>query len=153
MSLPHKIFIVDDNRDAADTLGMFFENHGFEVRVAYDGDDAIREVDEFHPEVALLDIGLPGKDGYQIAQHIRAGDDAGIMIIAVSGYAARRMLPGRRTRASTCISESRRTPPPCFRKSRTACADGPRRYRTSTSSTSKTSVALGGITPPAPRDP
>jgi len=88
MSLPHKIFIVDDNRDAADTLGMFFENHGFEVRVAYDGDDAIREVDEFHPEVALLDIGLPGKDGYQIAQHIRAGDDAGIMIIAVSGYAA-----------------------------------------------------------------
>jgi DNA-binding response OmpR family regulator len=88
MSHPHKIFIVDDNRDAADTLGMFFENHGFEVRVAYDGDDAIREVDEFQPEVALLDIGLPGKDGYQIAQHIRAGRDGDMMIIAVSGYAA-----------------------------------------------------------------
>lgn len=83
-----KIFIVDDNHDAADTLGMFFENHGFDVRVAYDGDDAIREVDEFQPEVALLDIGLPGKDGYEIAQHIRAGHDADMMLIAVTGYAA-----------------------------------------------------------------
>jgi len=83
-----KIFIVDDNRDAADTLGMFFENHGFEVRIAYDGDDAIREVDEFQPEVALLDIGLPGKDGYQVAQHIRAGHDGGMLLIAVTGYAA-----------------------------------------------------------------
>lgn len=89
MSHPHKIFIVDDNRDAADTLGMFFENLGFEVRIAYDGDDAIREVDEFHPEVALLDIGLPGKDGYQVAQHIRAGHDGGdMLLIAVTGYAA-----------------------------------------------------------------
>jgi DNA-binding response OmpR family regulator len=88
MSHPPKIFIVDDNRDAADTLGMYFENKGYEVRVVYDGDDAIREVDEFHPEVALLDIGLPGKDGYQIAQHIRAGRDGDIMLIAVSGYAA-----------------------------------------------------------------
>jgi DNA-binding response OmpR family regulator len=88
MPHPHKIFIVDDNHDAADTLGMYFENKGFEVRVVYDGDDAIREVDEFHPEVALLDIGLPGKDGYEIAQHIRAGDDSDIMLIAVSGYAA-----------------------------------------------------------------
>ena len=88
MSHPHKIFIVDDNRDAADTLGMYFENKGFEVRVAYDGDDAIREVDEFHPDAALLDIGLPGKDGYEVAQHIRAGIDGDIMLIAVSGYAA-----------------------------------------------------------------
>jgi len=88
MSNPHKIFIVDDNRDAADTLGMYFEEKGFEVRVAYDGDDAIREVDEFHPDAALLDIGLPGKDGYEIAQHIRAGIDGDIMLIAVSGYSA-----------------------------------------------------------------
>jgi DNA-binding response OmpR family regulator len=88
MSNPHKIFIVDDNRDAADTLGMYFEEKGFEVRVAYDGDDAIREVDEFHPDAALLDIGLPGKDGYEVAQHIRAGMDGDIMLIAVSGYAA-----------------------------------------------------------------
>ena len=88
MPHPHKIFIVDDNRDAADTLGFFFQNHGYDVRVAYDGDDAIREVDDFHPEVALLDIGLPGKDGYQVAQHIRAGDDGDMLLIAVSGYAA-----------------------------------------------------------------
>ena len=83
-----KIFIVDDNRDAADTLGMFFENQGYEVRVAYDGDDAIREADDFRPEVALLDIGLPGKDGYEIAQHMREEQNGDVMLIAVTGYAS-----------------------------------------------------------------
>lgn len=88
MSHLPKIFIVDDNRDAADTLGMFFENRGYEVRVAYDGDDAIREADDFHPEIALLDIGLPGKDGYEIARHMREEQEGDLMLIAVSGYAA-----------------------------------------------------------------
>ena len=84
-----RIFIVDDNRDAADTMGYFFKAQGYEVRVAYDGDDAIREADEFRPEVALLDIGLPGKDGYQVARHIRREQDGDVMLIAVSGYAAK----------------------------------------------------------------
>jgi DNA-binding response OmpR family regulator len=83
-----KIFIVDDNRDAADTMGLFFQSHGYDVRVAYDGDDAIREADDFRPEIALLDIGLPGKDGYEIARHMRSEQADDVLLIAVTGYAS-----------------------------------------------------------------
>jgi DNA-binding response OmpR family regulator len=86
MNTPPKIFIVDDNHDAADTLGLFFQSQGYDVRIAYDGDEAIREADEFRPEVALLDIGLPGKDGYEIARHMRCEQDDEVLLIAVSGY-------------------------------------------------------------------
>ncbi len=85
---PPRVFVVDDNHDAADTLGMFLEMEGYDVRVAYDGDEAIRAADEFHPDVALLDIGLPGKNGYEIARHIRDDRDDDVMLIAVTGYAS-----------------------------------------------------------------
>src|SRR4051812_21270000 len=85
---PRKVFVVDDNRDAADTLGMFLELEGYDVRVAYDGEEAIREADEFHPDVALLDIGLPGRDGYEIARHLRREQVGDLMLIAVTGYAS-----------------------------------------------------------------
>ena len=84
---PHRVFVVDDNRDAADTLGMFLTLEGYDVRVAYDGDEAIREAKEFQPEVALLYIGLPGKDGYQIARSMRDEQDD-VLLIAVTGYAS-----------------------------------------------------------------
>ena len=85
---PHRVFVVDDNRDAADTLGMFLALEGYDVRVAYDGDEAIREADDFHPEVALLDIGLPGKNGYEVARHMRQEQEGDLMLIAVTGYAS-----------------------------------------------------------------
>ena len=85
---PKRVFVVDDNRDAADTLGMFLALEGYEVRVAYDGDEAIEEAHDFHPDVALLDIGLPGKDGYEIARTIRNERDDDVMLIAVTGYAS-----------------------------------------------------------------
>ena len=85
---PKKVFVVDDNRDAADTLGMFLTLEGYDVRVAYDGDDAIEKAHDFQPEVALLDIGLPGKDGYEIARTIRNERDDDVMLIAVTGYAS-----------------------------------------------------------------
>jgi DNA-binding response OmpR family regulator len=84
---PPRVFVVDDNRDAADTLGMLLTLEGYDVRVAYDGDDAVREADDFEPDVALLDIGLPGRDGYQVARHIRQTQDDEVMLIAVTGYA------------------------------------------------------------------
>lgn len=85
---PKRVFVVDDNRDAADTLGMFLTMEGYDVRVAYDGDEAIEEAHDFHPDVALLDIGLPGKDGYEIARTIRSERDDDVMLIAVTGYAS-----------------------------------------------------------------
>ena len=80
--------MVDDNRDAADTLGTLLKMEGYDVRVAYDGNEAIREASEFRPEVALLDIGLPGKDGYEVARHMRREQDGDVMLIAVTGYAS-----------------------------------------------------------------
>jgi DNA-binding response OmpR family regulator len=83
---PKRVFVVDDNRDAADTLGMYLSLEGYDVRVAYDGDEAIEEAHDFQPEVALLDIGLPGKDGYEIARAMRSERDDDVMLIAVTGY-------------------------------------------------------------------
>jgi DNA-binding response OmpR family regulator len=83
---PKRVFVVDDNRDAADTLGMFLSLEGYDVRVAYDGDEAIEEAHDFQPDVALLDIGLPGKDGYEIARAMRSERDDDVMLIAVTGY-------------------------------------------------------------------
>jgi CheY-like chemotaxis protein len=95
---PPRVFVVDDNHDAADTLGMLLKMEGYDVRIAYDGDEAIRDADEFHPDVALLDIGLPGKDGYEIARHIREDRHDDVMLIAVTGYASEEDV--RRARAA-----------------------------------------------------
>src|SRR5690606_3267233 len=64
----HRILIVDDNQDAAAMLGMLLRNLGQEVKEANDGPTAIHLVPEFRPDVVLLDIGMPGMDGYQVAQ-------------------------------------------------------------------------------------
>jgi CheY-like chemotaxis protein len=86
---PHggRILIVDDNADAAETLGLMLEASGYEVRTAADGPAALAHLDNFIPALAILDIGLPGMDGYELARHLR--DDprtAGIQLIALTGY-------------------------------------------------------------------
>jgi CheY-like chemotaxis protein/two-component sensor histidine kinase len=82
-----RILIVDDNRDAADSLAMLLRAGGNDIRTAYDGLEAVQVASEFRPEVVLLDIGLPKIDGYEIARRIRA-DPAlhGTVLIAVTGY-------------------------------------------------------------------
>jgi CheY-like chemotaxis protein/anti-sigma regulatory factor (Ser/Thr protein kinase) len=86
---PHggRILIVDDNADAAETLGLMLEASGYEVRTAADGPAALAHLESFIPALAILDIGLPGMDGYELARHLR--DDprtAGIPLIALTGY-------------------------------------------------------------------
>ena len=81
------VLIVDDNRDAADSMAALLGMEGYDVRVAYDGTQAVAAVDRRRPNVVLLDIGLPGMDGFQVAQHLRADTGNGaIVIVAVSGY-------------------------------------------------------------------
>lgn len=81
------VLIVDDNRDATDSMAMLLKMDGYDVRVAYDGPQALAAVRESRPDVILLDIGLPGMDGFQVAQHVRAHpDNSAIVIVAVSGY-------------------------------------------------------------------
>jgi PAS domain S-box-containing protein len=82
-----RVLVVDDNRDAAETLELLLQLWGHEVRSAYDGDEALSRVEEFQPDVVLLDIGLPGMSGYEVARHIRALPECrDVMIVAVTGY-------------------------------------------------------------------
>lgn len=82
-----RVLAVDDNADAVDTLAELLEIWGYEVRVAYSGDEALARARDFRPDVMLLDIGLPGMDGYELARTLR-GDASfhGCHLIAVTGF-------------------------------------------------------------------
>jgi CheY-like chemotaxis protein len=82
-----KILVVDDNRDAADTLTMVLELAGHEVRTAYDGTDALRLAEVFLPRVMLLDIGMPLMDGYEAARQIRDRTwGKSMVLVALTGW-------------------------------------------------------------------
>ena len=80
-----RILVVDDNVDAAESIAEVLELLGNQVRVAHDGIEALRLAQESTPDLALLDIGLPVIDGYELAQRLRAEHPA-IRLVAVSGY-------------------------------------------------------------------
>ena len=82
-----RVLIVDDNEDAAELLGRALSVWGQVVRVAHDGPSALRIVETFTPDLALLDIGLPVMDGYELARRLRALPAlAGVRLVAVTGY-------------------------------------------------------------------
>ncbi len=68
----YRIMVVDDNVDSAQSLGTLLKLHGAEVRIAYDGLSALETATAFVPDVVLLDIGMPGMDGYEVARRLRA---------------------------------------------------------------------------------
>jgi CheY-like chemotaxis protein len=80
-----RVLLVDDNEDAVSLLAEALETLGYETRVAYDGPSGIAAAAEFSPAVALLDIGLPVMDGYELAQRLRE-QAAGIQLVAMTGY-------------------------------------------------------------------
>jgi CheY-like chemotaxis protein/anti-sigma regulatory factor (Ser/Thr protein kinase) len=85
--VPCKILVVDDNRDAADSLGTLLRLDGHDVETAYSGLDALERIRCFRPAVVLLDIGLPGVDGYEVARRLRADPNAdGTKLVALTGY-------------------------------------------------------------------
>ena len=81
-----RVLIVDDNVPQAQTLALLLQTMGFEVRAAYDAQSALRLLDEFTPDTALVDIGLPGMNGYDLARQIRANDKK-IVLVAQTGWA------------------------------------------------------------------
>ncbi|WP_202921580.1 hybrid sensor histidine kinase/response regulator [Anatilimnocola aggregata] len=81
------ILVVEDNVDAADSLSLLLRLHGHEVQVARTGPSAIEMAAADRPDLILLDIGLPGMDGYQVAKHLRELPDfAGVTICALTGF-------------------------------------------------------------------
>ena len=82
-----RILIVDDNVDAAESLGMVLQAIGHDVRVVYDGETALRAALADPPQVVLLDIGLPRLDGYEVAKRLRQQVGLShVVIVAVTGY-------------------------------------------------------------------
>ena len=81
-----RVLVVDDNEDAADSLATLLGVMGYDVRIAYDGPEAIVAADEFKPSVALLDIGLPKLSGYDIARHVRAQRGPEVLLVAITGW-------------------------------------------------------------------
>jgi CheY-like chemotaxis protein len=84
---PHRILVVDDNRDGADSLAMMLGVMGHDARTAYDGQQALEAAAAFRPDVLLLDIGLPKLNGYEVARRVR-GQPWGteVVLIAQTGW-------------------------------------------------------------------
>ena len=80
------ILIVDDNEDAAAMLAEFVRSLGYRVRTAHDGPGALKSASDAEPRIALLDIGLPVMDGYELAARLRDVHPNGLKLIAVTGY-------------------------------------------------------------------
>jgi signal transduction histidine kinase/ActR/RegA family two-component response regulator len=82
-----RVLVVDDNIDAANLLALILESFGFATSVAYDGPSALRVAREFHPDIAILDIGLPVMDGYEVAERLHAMTEFETLpLVAVTGY-------------------------------------------------------------------
>jgi CheY-like chemotaxis protein len=82
-----RVLVVDDNVPSADTMAMLMKELGHDVRTAYDGPKSLETAIAYRPDVVLLDIGLPGMNGYDVAKRIRQEPDLqDIVLIAVTGY-------------------------------------------------------------------
>jgi CheY-like chemotaxis protein len=80
------VLVVDDNRDAADSLARLIQLWGYEVRTGYNG-SAVALVPEFKPDVICLDLAMPRMDGNSMARYLRQQDgNLGILVIAITGY-------------------------------------------------------------------
>jgi CheY-like chemotaxis protein len=82
-----RILVVDDNEDSAVSFAMFLELAGNQVYMAHDGPEAFEAIEKLHPEVVLLDIGLPGLSGYEVCRRVREQPwGKSIVLIALTGW-------------------------------------------------------------------
>src|SRR5262249_102778 len=85
-----RVLVVDDNLDAAESTAAFLRLEGHEVKTVGDGNEALASVRVFAPHVIVLDIGLPGLDGYAVARQLRdRGDTSHTLLVAMTGYGQR----------------------------------------------------------------
>ena len=82
-----RVLVVEDDADAAESLGMLLEILGHRVVVVHDGPDALRAAQDEPPDVMLVDVGLPGMDGYEVARRVREDRGlGGVLLVALTGH-------------------------------------------------------------------
>jgi CheY-like chemotaxis protein len=87
LQTPRRILVVDDREAQAQSLGMLLESMGHQVRTAHNGESALRTAAEFNPDVALIDIGLPDMNGYELARRLRQQPRfKNMLLIAQTGW-------------------------------------------------------------------
>jgi CheY-like chemotaxis protein len=84
--LKRRVVVIDDNEDSADTMAMYVSALGADSSVAYDGEEGLSRVLEVHPDLVLLDIGLPGIDGYETCRRIRRQVGSDVTVVAMTGW-------------------------------------------------------------------
>lgn len=81
-----RVVVVDDHLPAADAMAQSLQLDGYEARIAAGGQEALDLVARFHPHCVILDINMPGMDGCELAQRLRAAYGADLVLIAITGY-------------------------------------------------------------------
>lgn len=85
--MAERILIVDDNHDAADGLARLVASYGYETKAVYCGEDALEETASFQPDMALVDIGMPGLNGYETVTQLRQRrGNVHLIVVAVTGW-------------------------------------------------------------------
>jgi two-component system CheB/CheR fusion protein len=84
---PRRVLVIDDNQDAADSTSMLLAVLGAQARVAYDGEAGLAAIKDWRPDIVLLDLGMPGMDGFEVARRIRADAAlASLPVVALTGW-------------------------------------------------------------------
>lgn len=85
-----RVLVVEDNQDAGEMYRMLIELSGHEALIAENGVLGLEMLKTAHPDIALVDIGLPGMDGYEIARRFRAEPDSNrVLLVALTGYGSK----------------------------------------------------------------
>ncbi|MDB5390302.1 MAG: chemotaxis protein methyltransferase CheR, partial [Planctomycetaceae bacterium] len=83
----HRLLVVDDNADAANSLAVLLRLQGHDVRVAHNGPDAVELALNYRPDMIFLDLGMPGMDGYEVARRVRQASELNhVVLTALTGW-------------------------------------------------------------------
>ena len=80
-----KILVVDDDKNICELLRLYLEKEGFHVTMAYDGNEALKEFERLHPDLVLLDVMMPGMDGWEVCRRIRQNNKTPIIMLTAKG--------------------------------------------------------------------
>ena len=85
MTTKQKILIVDDDENIAELISLYLTKECFDTRIVYDGEEALKAFDSYQPNLILLDLMLPGIDGYQVCREIRSRSNVPIIMLSAKG--------------------------------------------------------------------